>query len=318
MKTTPLLACLSVLMAAVPTLAQSAAIAPAAARPSAANASAGGQAINQMLPAGPLAGNGGLQASASAGGESANANVAWQTEVLDGFARFEMIQDLQSVGGATTGAAVDFEVVLQITNSVPIQVRMALAHSLQATVGTPVPLLRVDVGDDGIVDLYENSSSELNLSIAIGPQPLAVRITMATSVAGVFSNAYHRCAVGLWPQAQVQVSEVMLPCDIWGLSVSPTFLGDIALDASSGGWIAQPTIVVLGFGAQVVAIPPALSVSPLCLLLPTPDSVQFQTSSAPLRLSIPAALRPLTLFAQAVMLTPAGIATTNGHRVHAY
>jgi hypothetical protein len=69
---------------------------------------------------------------------------------------------------------------------------------------------------------------------------------------------------------------------------------------------------VFGLGVQPALLPAGLAASPLCILLPRPDALIFQLQPIPTRMSIPAAVRPLHLWAQAVVLMPNGLGTTDG------
>lgn len=303
----------AVLFAASSLLSQGVVIAPAVARPSVCIASAGPQWNSQVMPTGPMARGGTFSAQIHVPSVDVVAFTQWDTYTGDTFARFSFYQAASSGGYAGGYALSDFELLLQLSSSVPTPVMISLGHATNGGAGSTLPSLSVDIGDDGYPELLETSVGVRYVSVGLGPQPIAVRIRMAASAAGVASGVDQQMIMQLVPVYPIACDRVMLGCDINSLPCVQTFAGEIELDTSLNLW---PGLLVFGLGIQATPLPASVAVSPLCLLLPSPDVVLL-VPPAPHRLSIPARVRPLTLWTQEVVLTPQGLATTDGYRIEA-
>jgi len=301
----------TLLFAASSLVAQGVVIAPAIARPSLCIASSGGQLNAQTMPVGAMTSSGTFGSNLSFPTSSANAFTQWDTQISDLRAAFTISQEV-SVGGSSTDYATnDFELLLQLSSPTPVPVMLTLGRYGAAMAGSPNPLLRVDVGDDGTPDLTESNNSPLYVQMMLGPQPLPVRVTMTAQVTGALGLAQQRLFFEVVPSYSFLIDRVMLGCEGLSLACSETFAGDLEFDAGFGS-IPWPTVYVFGLGVQPALLPAGLAASPLCLLLPRPDALIFQLQPIPIRMSIPAAVRPLHLWAQAVVLMPNGLGTTDG------
>lgn len=283
-----------------------------AARPATCSASIGGVAQTSTLPAGPLATNGFLNANSGALGTVVAANVGWSSDGSSTEAAFDIQHTISSVGTASPTGSTDIEFVVALSTPVATPVWIHLVRWQNVSAGTPTPLLRVDVADDGVVDMTEASPPQF-LGFVLGPQPLPVRFRMQASAAGI-ANVLHRCRLTVVSGHPLPITRLLLPCDVPQLTCEPTFAGTVRMTT-------QPVpnglmVLALGLGAQLTPLPPSLPAPPFCAWLPTPDSVQFLPQWS-YDLAIPAAFRPATLYAQALVLTPGSITPTDAFRIRA-
>jgi hypothetical protein len=80
--------------------------------------------------------------------------------------------------------------------------------------------------------------------------------------------------------------------------------------------VPAPVVAVFGFTARPQLLSPMFATP--CLLIPSPDVALFLPPMQPLRLGLPAALRPLRLWVQGVGLTTRGLSTTGSYQVDAH
>jgi hypothetical protein len=79
----------------------------------------------------------------------------------------------------------------------------------------------------------------------------------------------------------------------------------------------SPTVLVFGLAVQPIPLPFAIASS--CLLVPRPDLlVPIVLPSTSYVLPLPPAVRPLTAFAQAIAVTPSGLAGSSSFTIQAY
>ncbi|MFN3242498.1 MAG: hypothetical protein ACE37K_13425 [Planctomycetota bacterium] len=76
------------------------------------------------------------------------------------------------------------------------------------------------------------------------------------------------------------------------------------------GVASGPAVAVYGLGVQPTLLPNSGALQP-CLLVPSPDLVVLIPPNGHL-LGLPAAVRPITVYVQGVVLLPTGLGTSNG------
>ena len=223
------------------------------------------------------------------------------------------------IGGASAAATTNLaEVLLHVSNPVPIAVRLRLERTVLASAGSATPLQRVDIGNDGIYDLTELQPSGSSATFLVGPQGIAIRLaTQATAVGQQFVDGL--MDVWLEPDASINVTEDASGCSSGGvLVVTPSFQGGIDLFAGPFG-IGDLMVGVLGTSLQPVLLP---SSGAGCLLLPAPELVVWLPEATTVNVPISAAAHPAVLHAQAVTLLGSGggvfagaFATTRAFRI---
>lgn len=193
-------------------------------------------------------------------------------------------------------------------------VEIELSRVLTASPGAFAPTFGIDLGDDGIFELFETGLPSGTYWRVLGPTPIAIRLRSQVTQTGPGSVAL-RLHVTIRPANNLTVSPVAMPCasnDM--LQVLPSFVGQ-GIETLVYG--TPPTgIVVLGLGPFPQALP-TTSATP-CVLLPSPDLVIYAPYPQTFYLPLPAAVRPLTLWMQGVSITPTGLGTTLGYTVLAW
>jgi len=215
----------------------------------------------------------------------------------------------------TASATQDLLVQLSATSTAPVRVNVF--PRLELSAGVPAPLLEIDVGNDGLVDwlgLY--GSTDLG-SFVLGPQPLSIRMRLVSTLPIAPASLYLQSTAGITllvtPDNQVIVTQNVVGCAGLGSMEPPAPV----FDGRGIDVLTNPAVFVLGFGTQPVLFGPQ---SPLpffsgCLLLPTPDVLLWDPFGR-LRLPLPPALRPATLYLQAVFIGSV-FATSDGFVIHA-
>lgn len=274
-----------------------------------------GDVSSQSQPAGPLPLFGLLQAQTAGFEVTARAN--WSFWASTQAATFDL--HLSTVAAPLPGASAtsgEHEVLVQLRSSVPMTADLQLSATLAATAGTPTPLVRIDVYDDGLGDLSEASpygTVVLNLS----PTPVPVRLRARVEAgAGGLQNVH--VGLRLVPHNDLTIVPFVTGCtDESALTATPSFLGQ-GLDFQVVSGTPQDLhVLVLGLAAAPIVLPPIAGLP--CILLPQPELViPLPPWSYLEHVSIPPAVRPLQLFAQAARFGSAGILLTDGLMVSAF
>lgn len=316
MRTTPsLVAVLAALCA--PCGAQAPTVGISAATSLSFQASSGGQTSQVTVPAGPLAASGGFGTSAPSGvfAADASAGTSWWTaatshEVLVGL---RLACSVASPGSTATVGTQEF--VVHFASAVPREVTISILRSSFVPPGAPWPLVAIDRGNDGSID-FPNATSGIESVEVLGPAGLDLRFVLDASLAtpGLSET---QVSVVVTPSNQLQVVPSVGGCglstpDFWAI---PTY-ADSGIDLGCN-LIVDPMVFVLGLAAQPVLLPASV---PACVLMPSPDLLVLPTPTAfqaIVHLPLPASVRPLSLWAQAVRLAPQGLLSTNALRIQA-
>lgn len=228
-----------------------------------------------------------------------------------------------SLGGATVSTSTGLvEVLLQAQATAPVVARLFVDRDVIATAGTASPMLRVDVGDDGTFEVTESSASGPDVGpVAIGVQPVPVRVffradTVGDQVLDARLNLRFQAENNLTITTQIQ------GCTADFLSVEPSFQGTGLEFFVQPMFAGDLSVGVIGLGVQPVV---TSLVYPGCVLMPTPDLLVVMPGLLGSQLPLPASVRPLDLFLQAVVLPLSSSAawfgslvTTAGYRVQAF
>ena len=147
------------------------------------------------------------------------------------------------------------------------------------------------------------------LLCALGPTPLPIRLRAALVQVGIgVVDLSLRVAVA---PATAIVNPTHAGCAPAALFAYPVFEGS---GVGFSVLTVDPIVLVLGLGVQPLLVP-----SPFpgpCLLLPSPDLlVPIIVPQTFWSLPLPAAVRPVTVWAQGVLVTAAGLGTTDGFSI---
>jgi hypothetical protein len=194
--------------------------------------------------------------------------------------------------GVTTIAPHDYLFRLQAT--VPTPVQLAIQWSGSRSTNQPLPLVQVDIGDDGIFDFVAVASGQiLTVPLVVGPGSFDVRTRTALTVADGYSNSNLHCAVT--PNFPVLSSVQGQACGL-ALTASTTLQHELVLATQ-----ALP-LTVFAIGSTTVFVP--LPLTSNCLLGPTPEIVLAAVQGR-LVIDLQTLPRPVSFFVQGVSLLPA-------------
>ena len=242
---------------------------------------------------------------------SARAAVTWHTTSTPAEVRFSLMHQLMAAGGATASATPgDLQLDVAVPPTMPLQLVMWREFSLAG--GAPMPTVLIDVGDNGSAELDSATPAGVEVTVALpaGPSRIRVRALASLATPGMAAHVLH---VRLRP-AHTAVWEIGYGCDPPGLAVVPQFNGSLLL-GHDGNATSLPWLVVLGANLAPTPLPGPW---PLCLLLPTPDVVLFAPGVLQHTLAIPPTMRPLTLYAQNLRLSPFGTSSGSAFRLDAH
>ncbi len=300
----------------------------AAAAPLVVSATAVGVTMSQSQPAGLLAASGLLTADVSDPAGHASAGLRWTADFgsslagPDGERRFQITHTC-SIGsfGAAEAYSGPHEFLIQLQASAQTPVRILVSHLQAVTGGVNAPGLSVDLGDDGILDYTSAYSAQLGFVRMLDATPLAIRVLIGGGMSlpnGGLASALEQVTIRVVPEHHIGVVTTMLGCTGQPLPVSQLFAIDgVQIDMPVPTSPLGVAVLVLGLGAQ-----PSLlgTISPTglpCLLLPQPDALLLVSQGVPAVLQIPAAARPVSVYAQTVELESYGLITSDAMRITA-
>lgn len=282
-----------------------------AAAPMVVTASLPGSVFSASQPAGPLPIFGGLQSQTPGFESSAGVNWSFWASTQSAFFSLDASVVTSPLVGAVATSG-EHDVLVYFSATTPLAAKFVLSATVSAPAGNPTPLVRVDVYDDGITEMTEGFPTG-SVPLTLGTVPVAVRVrALAEAQPGAVVNVH--VDVRLVPQNDLHIATLVEGCSTDYLTATPSFLGT---GVDFGVLSAQvPHVLVLGLNAAPVVLPPIGGLP--CLLLPQPDAlILFTYLSQSQHLAIPAAARPLQLFAQAAGFAN-GIELTNGILVTAF
>lgn len=223
--------------------------------------------------------------------------------------------DAVTGGGAGAAAGATSDVVLQLTAMAFESVAIQIDTSLLATAGVPAPAFYIDMDDDGTADFQGGPPApQITFARVLSPTPTLVRVHVDSTLA-IAGSLQAGLSVTVLPTHATQVDVVLFGCSVpYHLYAFRTFGGGIEF----GTFGLPPTApVLLVFGLSVFPfVLPSAAPSP-CIVLPTIDIVTLIPSPNGYSLPLPPSVRPVTFWAQAVPLTPAGFEATGAYRVQA-
>jgi hypothetical protein len=186
-----------------------------------------------------------------------------------------------------------------------VAVTLTLSRFVLGTAGGVLPMARLDVDNDNAFELTESmTSGTVEVTVAIGPLPTLIRCFVSASATGA---ALTLANVGITMRPATTLAGPLAPgCSTAGYYVRPRFDGDLEFGIDNVH--AGSAVAVFGLATQPLflgslAAAPGAPLLP-CVVLPRPDLLVFLPTVQPIVLAIPPAARPLSLYSQAVHLTP--------------
>lgn len=213
-------------------------------------------------------------------------------------------------GSATTSY---HELVIELTAPSPREIKLEFSITFNATFGTPVPSMTVDVFDDGVYDTR-------TLFLSVGPQPTPIRVRcqgMASTLTESFARGSAQLNLSVTAQNNVSITSIVSGCGAIS-QLSQSFAHDgVELRSPFG---LMPKLAVLGLASQPILLPNTRIGAPWpCLLLPRPDAILMIQPGTGYSLPIPASIRPIQLNIQTIdFLSPSHLLTGDGYFVSAY
>lgn len=260
------------------------------------SASYAGSVQNTPLTAGPLADLGGASAAAATLGAAGEVELSWlATEQAVGMT-VDLSLQFQSSGvlvGQVTAQPIEFLVHVNVP---PGRVRFELSRSLAGDIWAAIPPMRIDLEDDGALELAEtNPDWFVQHTRVVGSGPLAIRCTLGGQLTGPGS-----LDVGLHLRilpGDTVATPVIGGC-VPSYTVRPRFDGGITCHF-------EPPFLELGVAVFGLSPAPVLlgSVGFMpCLLWPSTDLLVLAPAGQQLVLPIPVTAQQLNLYTQVVLV----------------
>lgn len=279
--------------------AQTVSISAAALTPIPCVVTVGTQTISQSLPVGPLASFGGFGASIPGAPAVGQAQFGWSGTATPTYAEFllSLATNLDGSGVARVGPG---EVLVTFTGS--SAAAMAIRYHGEVAIlgsGGTTAWCAVDVGNNGTIDWQPGQGQLFGTVADLVAQPLQLRV-LFDDIRAVAGSGQVRITLRVTPDNGIHVFRLPTNCGIYNsLTVEPLFdtsIADLQFRSMYTTWH------VLGLQQQPQLLPAALTLTAQpCFVMPTPDLV---LRTGQFYLPIPAAVRPVVLYAQLVDLAP--------------
>ncbi|MFK7739890.1 MAG: hypothetical protein AB8H80_06165 [Planctomycetota bacterium] len=266
-----------------------------------------------QVPAGLIPANGYYPIGSLLPGASSGDFLTWSTSTNQDEASF--IFDQRSGGGPVTFGP--NEILVEIQSSSPTNATLRLESFGVSGPGISTNSYSIDFRDDGSIEVDETlqTLNSAEFSVALSQQPLPIRIRATTAALA----SYVQTSLGIFvrPDNGVDIEAAAAGCNStsFDLNCAQQFGGaDVRFDMDPGIVnLGIPNVLVLSLGVDPILLPGTNQGLP-CLLLPSPEAV-LTTSSYDLQ--IPAAVRPIRVWAQSVYLRQGALRTTTAYRLTA-
>ncbi|MFK7743181.1 MAG: hypothetical protein AB8H80_22895 [Planctomycetota bacterium] len=261
----------------------------------------------------PLPQFGGITASLPVSLTPGTASAEWST---NGTSFVRLAHTLQNpLGSPTFSGDVGRNIFLvEFTAATPRAFTLNALRYSDLAGGAPAASIAIDINNDGSFETTNVSSiNAASYPVTLGPQPLQVRIEIQAALG---QAAFAAESVGIWvePDNNLQLTKVVSDCAPSlpppPAAVSPSF-ENLGID------MVQPYpigVMVLGLAPQVGQLSIYSGTSLPCLLLPRPDLTLAGVSPL-FNLPIPASVRPITIYAQAVGLLAGELVVSDGYSI---
>ncbi len=302
--------------------AQSVGVAVSALTPLTLQAADGTNSVLANRPAGPLAPFDGFDASlpGNAGGASLTWTYLGNASTSGSFARIEHSLSAVASGPAFTAHAGPHEFLLEFTAATSVAALLTITNHQQVSGGATAPSILLDYDNDGVIDVVDPpTQAPTVLARTFGPQPLRVRVIVDAAASGSSVAVTNALEFALTPDNGLTITEMVSECR--GVTptpapvAAPIFPGT-GIQLTPQGYGGELALVVLGLSPQPLVLG-AFAGLP-CILLPSPDLILLPSAANPASLPLPAAVRPVTLYAQGVTLLPSGLVVSDGFAIDAH
>jgi hypothetical protein len=293
-----------------------------------ATTSLGGLSSATLGPIGALPPN--SVVASSLGNGAATANLVWQASAAPGASldadiqlRITMQAVVTPVGGINAAANVPVsEFLMTLQSAAPRQVRVSMERELWLTTGVVAPFLQVDVLDDGFIDFDGALTTNASNLVDLGTSPIPIRVRIGGGVSSTtdFAALFTGVVLNVRPENQVSTFRFYTGCG-GTLVAEPSFAtGGLTFQGQSV--LGDFMVLAVGFGLQPV-VTPSVGTAPVpCVFFPTPDLLFVLQAPpftlVPAQLPLPAAVRPVTFYAQALTLGLQGITASDAYLVSAW
>ena len=219
-----------------------------------------------------------------------------------------------TVAGNGSASVAQNELVIQLTAPAVTPGRLFVSFFDATPAGAPQPRADVDVGNDGTLDYVNGVATGPINPLLVGPQPLQIRVIMATNLATPGSTN-SELQLRFLPDNDLDITLAAIGCGPFAAFVVPTFAAG-GVRVTNQVPTAAPKVMVLGLTTLPLLLPSPGALP--CLLLPNPDVVVWWPAFAYLDVALPAAVRPVTFWLQPVELAGSTLLTGAAHRVDAH
>ena len=280
------------------------------------SATISGISTSQMMPAGGPQAYGVLVSTLQAGSNLASASTAWSAFAQADRVLFQLSAGLQVT--TPLPSTVTFgtnEYLIEFHSDAPAPARLDIRLDRSGTAGVALPLLHIDYGNDGTIDVFNVPSWGISQVLSQwGVQPVVMRIITTGSLSSI-GTTWYDLLVQVVPDNDLTVTRSVLGCSPQSaqFAMLHSFVDRGLLLLRPGVSVYSPVVAVFGLGVQPQLLPPT-AVGP-CLLLPSPDVVVWLPTWANVHVALPSTVRPFTFWVQAVAVEPTGLELTDGYRV---
>lgn len=275
----------------------------------------GGTATTSTVPAGAL----GPFGSASSGTSTRTyAALSWWSSASATETRISLAHNLTAAVGDTASAG-PHELLVTITPNNPsalVLADLAISRFSGGSPGAPEASIAFDLNNDGTFE--STNLLGFYMPLPINGAPVVMRIVFYGSALPGTSSG-NSLYFDVRPRNALTILDAAVPCVLsyppLELYAQPVFANyGISLSTST---ITDPVVLLLGLSPQPFLLPTPAPVP--CLVVPSPDVALLSLSgnSVGIQVDIPFTVRPATLYAQAVQLSPIGLVTSRAVRVGA-
>jgi len=299
--------------------AQAVGVSMTALTPLTVQASNGVATNNYTQPAGPMSGSGSIYTAITNGGW-AGASTSWNHGATSRLANATITHDVGNLAQQATfvGGAGQDEYLITFTSATQRTVHLNFYRDTILATGAAAPTAQVDLDNDGTIDIQNVSTVGTSPYLkTFGPQPLVVRVIMATPL-GAQTSSFQRLSVTATPANNLTLTTPVTTCTP-GVPSPPPFLApsfdNMGVDMFVHQSLSAPSLIVLSLNPQPFLL--GMNGTFPCLTLPAPDVVLMPPTGT-FNVALPAAVRPVTFYAQGVALTSQGLLTSDGYAVTAH
>lgn len=254
-------------------------------------------------------------------GNAAGANVAWVSYAAPTSCavRLEHVLGTANTLPTLTARTGPHEFLVEFTAAAAVHAFLRIDRYETLSPGTPAATVQLDYDNDGVIDVASVPTlAPIVVPRVLGPQPLLVRVIVDAAANGSGMSLESELYVSLLPDNDLSITRLVATCAPLAPTPPPLVQAEFPGSGIQLSWQQSPlapSVMVLGLTPQPLLLGSFGGLP--CVLLPAPDIVLFEPTglrSVPL----PAAVRPVTFFAQGVTLVSAGgFAVSDGFAITA-